>query len=223
MRDRTGYKVMELVFIRHGKTNGNIQSRYIGSTDEELCQEGINGLTDNVYKNIYPPADIIFASPMKRCIQTAGILYPGLYKKLHIIDGFREIDFGRFEGKNYLELNGDIEYQEWVNGGGIGKFPDGEDRGMFSERCISAFKEALLICHRLIQNGELKEDATVSFIVHGGTIMSIMEAYAGEGKGSYFNYQCSNGHGYICSLDICYLEDMKNMESGLVFSQYKEF
>ena len=31
---------MELYFIRHGKTKGNIEKRYIGSTDENLCKEG---------------------------------------------------------------------------------------------------------------------------------------------------------------------------------------
>ncbi|MCI9079539.1 MAG: histidine phosphatase family protein [Lachnospiraceae bacterium] len=212
--------MMKLVFIRHGKTEGNLQSRYIGSIDEELCQEGINGIIDNLYKDIYPAADIVFVSPMKRCIQTAGIIYPGLSKRLYVIDKFREIDFGKFEGKSYFELNGDIEYQEWINSGGMGKFPDGEDRELFCKRCITGFKEALIICHRLIQTGILNENATVSFIVHGGTIMSIMEAYAGDGKGSYFNYQCGNGHGYVCMLDICYLE---NVESGFIFSLSEEF
>ena len=85
MRDRAGYKMMELVFIRHGKTRGNLESRYIGTTDEELCKEGIDGIRDNLYKNIYPAADIVFTSPMKRCIQTAEIIYPGLCNNLHIL------------------------------------------------------------------------------------------------------------------------------------------
>ena len=54
---------MEFVFIRHGRTGGNLQSRYIGSTDEELCKEGINGLKDNLYRNIYPKAGIVFYQP----------------------------------------------------------------------------------------------------------------------------------------------------------------
>lgn len=194
MWDRAGYKMMELVFIRHGKTRGNLESRYIGTTDEELCKEGIDGIRDNLYKNIYPAADIVFTSPMKRCIQTAEIIYPGLCSNLHIIDEFREIDFGRFEGKNYIELDGDAGYQEWIDSGGIKKFPGGEDRETFSRRCIAGFKKASGICIKLQQQGELREDAVVSFVVHGGTIMSVLELFAG--KGSYFNYQCSNGHGY---------------------------
>ncbi len=220
MRNWTGYKIMKLVFIRHGKTKGNIQSRYIGSTDEELCQEGINRLEGNLYKNIYPVADIGFASPMKRCIQTAEIIYPYLSKSLYIIDKFKEINFGRFEGKNYLELNGDTRYQEWIDSGGTIGFPDGEDREVFSKRCTAGFQEALIICHRLIKDKLLYENSTASFIVHGGTIMSIMEAYAGGGKGSYFNYQCSNGHGYICNIDICYPENTGN---GFIFNSFKKF
>lgn len=220
MRNWTGYKIMEFVFIRHGKTKGNLKSCYIGSIDEELCQEGIKEIKDNLYKNIYPEADIVFTSPMKRCMQTAGIIYPDLYNSLYIINGFREIDFGSFEGKNYLELNGNIEYQKWIDNGGTGRFPGGEDREAFSKRCIAGFRKALVICHSLYKDGKLLEDAVVSFIVHGGTIMSLMEEFAGEGKGSYFNYQCGNGHGYICRLDICYLEDL---ERGIVFNSFEGF
>lgn len=93
---------MELVFIRHGKTKGNLKSRYIGITDEGLCKEGIEEINGNLCQGIYPVADIIFTSPMKRCIQTAEIIYPG--KSLNVIYGFREINFGRFEGKIILNL-----------------------------------------------------------------------------------------------------------------------
>ena len=39
---------------------------------------------------------------------------------------------------------------------------------------------------------------TIGIVVHGGTIMSLMHAYAG---GEYFDYQVKNGRGYICTLD----------------------
>lgn len=196
MRDRTGYKVMELVFIRHGKTKGNLESRYIGITDEELCKEGIEEIKYNLCQGIYPVADIIFTSPMKRCIQTAEIIYPG--KAFNIIYKFREIDFGIFEGKNYLELNGNSKYQEWINSNGTKKFPEGEAKEIFSRRCINGFNEALTICRKLQEKDKIKKDATVLFIVHGGTIMSVMESVT---AGSYFDYQCSNAHGYRLDLD----------------------
>ncbi|MFG6393333.1 MAG: histidine phosphatase family protein [Lachnospiraceae bacterium] len=187
---------MELVFIRHGKTKGNLKSRYIGITDEGLCKEGIEEINGNLCQGIYPAADIIFTSPMKRCIQTAEIIYPG--KSLNVIYGFREINFGRFEGKNYFELSGSSEYQEWIDSKGTKRFPGGEDRKIFSRRCTNSFNKSLIMCRKLQEKGRLKKDATAVFIVHGGTIMSVMESVT---EGGYFDYQCSNAHGYSLDLD----------------------
>lgn len=41
----------------------------------------------------YPEVQAVYASPMIRCTQTAGILFPG--KKLNIIDELAECDFWR--------------------------------------------------------------------------------------------------------------------------------
>ena len=59
----------------------------------------------------------VYASPMIRCTQTAGILFPG--KKLNIIDELAECDFGEFENKNYQELDGNEHYQSWIDSGGL--------------------------------------------------------------------------------------------------------
>lgn len=195
---------MKIIFIRHGRTPGNLQSRYIGITDEELCEEGRKEIENNC--KIYPEADIVFTSPMKRCIQTARIIYPYITEKFYIIDGLKEIDFGDFEGRNYNELNGSRAYQEWIDSGGKMAFPNGEDRGAFSERCLKGFASALYICSKLQYIGNLKKDASAVFIVHGGTIMSVLGKLAenqkeNNGADSYFNYHCGNGNGYICRLD----------------------
>ena len=39
----------EIILVRHGKTAGNLEGRYIGSrTDEPLCEEGIHALEEKV-------------------------------------------------------------------------------------------------------------------------------------------------------------------------------
>ena len=35
---------MEIILIRHGKTKGNLEKRYIGVTDEPLTDEGAHEL-----------------------------------------------------------------------------------------------------------------------------------------------------------------------------------
>ena len=54
---------MKVVLIRHSKTAGNLMGRYIGTTDEPLCEEGIRLLENRSY----PAAELVYVSPMKRC------------------------------------------------------------------------------------------------------------------------------------------------------------
>ena len=170
---------MKWLLIRHGQTRGNLEHRYIGCrTDEPLCQEGIMLLQ----RRKYPPAARVFVSPMKRCRETAALLYPDV--PAVVVDDFRECDFGAFENKNYAELDGRADYQAWIDSGGELPFPGGESRAQLAARCAEAF-------------GRIREqDEDCAVIAHGGTIMAIMERFA-EPKGSYFDFQVRNGGGYI--------------------------
>ncbi len=173
---------MKIILIRHFQTPGNLLGRYIGVTDEDIipCDKG------NL-SNFYPVVNRIYVSPMRRCIQTAEYIYPN--SPLHIKEGFRECDFGQFENKNYHELNDNPNYQEWINSMGKMRFPEGEDPEAFKQRCQETFCECVMECR--------KEGVTsVAMIVHGGTIMSIMEAFDEEEK-SYYDYQVKNGNGYV--------------------------
>lgn len=181
---------MRFILIRHGKTQGNLERRYIGCrTDEALCPEGMAELQ----MRRYPDADGIFSSPMLRCIQTAGIIYPG--KTVRCIDDLRECDFGEFEKLNYGELKDHPAYQAWLDSGGEAPFPGGESRSVFSERCVHAFEET---ARRL-------PDGDYAFVVHGGTIMAVMERYA-RPKGAYYDFQVRNGEGFILNGDGSYEE-----------------
>ena len=167
---------MKLIFIRHGSTRENLEHRYIGRTDTPLCPEGIAVLK----KRNYPDCDKILVSPLKRCIQTAEILYPE--KKMQIVPDFRECDFGDFEGKNYQELNHDLLYQQWIDSGGMLSVPNGEHPQKFRDRGVKAVLETL------------PGSGRIAYIVHGGTIMSILSCFAG---GNYYDYQLPNGAGYL--------------------------
>lgn len=174
---------MRWILIRHGKTRGNLEKRYIGCrTDEPLCPEGIEQLRQGQY----PSADRVFVSPMRRCLETAEILYPGVPKE--VVSDLRECDFGAFEGKTYAELNGRADYQAWIDSGGRLPFPGGESLEGFSARCLAAFEE--------VKKRAPQEDCAL--VVHGGTIMAVMAAWTGS---EYFDFQADNGKGYILEAD----------------------
>lgn len=174
---------MELIFIRHFKTKGNRLRQYIGVTDEPLDQP--------VLLREYPDADTVVASPLKRCIQTAELIYPG--KGQMICPGLRECDFGEFEKKTYEELKDHPAYQKWLDSGGAAAFPGGEGREAFVERSAAAFEEAV---GKLMENGCRR----AAFVVHGGTIMAVLSEFDRE-KRDFYQWQVANGEGFLAKLD----------------------
>ena len=72
--------------IRNGLTAGNVGGRYIGHTDEELSAEGIEQINQMKTDYKYPMVEAVFSSPLKRCTQTAKLIYPNCDPI--VIDGF---------------------------------------------------------------------------------------------------------------------------------------
>lgn len=182
---------MKIYFIRHGQTKGNLEKRYVGRTDESLCEEAAGELK----KYNLPKVNKIYVSPMKRCIETANIFYPG--QQVEIVEDFRECDFGEFEYKNYEDLKENAAYQTFIDTMGESGFPQGEDIRDFKERCQMAF-------YHVINQCQPKEN--IAFVVHGGTIMSIMEKFAISHK-DYYSWQIGNGQGY--EAEVAWEEDKK--------------
>lgn len=83
--------------FRHGITRANLEGKYVGLTDYPLCQEGIDALKEYVKGKDYPAIEKIYTSPLRRCRETAKILYPG-YKTFDVPQ-LMEMDFGLYEGK----------------------------------------------------------------------------------------------------------------------------
>lgn len=174
--------MLELYLLRHGKTRGNALGRYLGRTDEELSPEGRRQLEGYVY----PPAEALFVSPMKRCRQTAALLFPRMCQL--IVPALRECDFGAFENKSWRELSGNPDYQAWIDSGGALPFPGGETGEGFRERCRQGFLEVLCWCRQ-------REISRAALVIHGGTIRSILSAW-GEPKGEFYDWNPANGGGY---------------------------
>lgn len=166
---------MRLTLIRHGKTKGNILRRYIGKTDEDI-------LENTVISKEYPDADIVISSPLKRCVQTARLIYPK--KGIVLCRDFSETDFGDFENKSYEDLKNNEQYLKWLASDGTMPFPNGESHEHFVNRCIKAHEKII---------SEYK-GKNLSYIVHGGTIMAVMQHIFG---GEFYDYQVDNLSGYV--------------------------
>lgn len=181
---------MQVYLIRHGSTPGNLEHRYVGSTDETLTPEAVEKLKE--MQPGYPRPDLVITSPMKRCIQTAELLFPKGEKV--ILPRLRECGFGEFEYKNYQELSGDARYQAWIDSNGTLPFPGGESRREFSDRCCQAFEEG---CREAMG----RNCGAVAFVVHGGTIMAVLDQFSCPHR-DYFDWQVKNAEGFAGELQV---------------------
>lgn len=180
--------MLKVILIRHGKTIGNTQGRYIGcKTDESLCNIG----REEIQMREYPQVEYLYASPMKRCLETAKLIYPNI--RISTNELLKECDFGIFENKNYQELSCVKAYQEWIDSNGLLPFPEGESADQFRKRCAGGFESC-------IQDAFFYERKQVGMVVHGGTIMSILSYFA-RPAGEYFKWQIGNGEYYVLHIE----------------------
>ena len=174
-----------VLMIRHGATAGNLERRYIGRTDEPLCPLGVEQIEHLRQAGL--KAELLFVSPMLRTRQTAQLLFPGM--PCTAVEGFRETDFGIFEGKTAAELSGTPAYQAWVDALCKTPIPGGEAVETFKARCCEAFRQTM---------AEVPEGVSAAFVVHGGVIMAILEAY-GRPKRDFYDYHIGNGAYLACT------------------------
>ncbi len=198
--------------IRHAMTPGNKEARYVGRTDEGLSPEGVAMAMERRGRE---RAGLLLLSPMVRCLETACLMAgcerealesarraddrhisllsllkeSGWAGEIRIVPDLRECDFGTFEYKNWQEMTWDAAYQAWIDSGGSAQFPEGELPAAFRLRCAEAFEEALRSCRK-----DLSDKDTVRCVVHGGTIMSIMDAFAApeEIPKTYYDWHVEN-------------------------------
>jgi len=167
--------------FRHSMTKGNLERRYIGKTvDEPLGEEGIALAEKRAAEIGELPGSYVFVSPMLRCRQTAEILFPD--KEQIPIEEIMEIDFGDFSNKTYLELDGNEDYQKWIDSNGTLPFPNGESKEYFVERNIVGIEKIFALAKE-------KEMDEFAIVAHGGTVMAFCEHYI---DGDYHSFHVEN-------------------------------
>jgi alpha-ribazole phosphatase/probable phosphoglycerate mutase len=101
--------------MRHGRTASNEQKIYAGWCDEELTGAGIEGVKKKIElgirgKGLGGKIKKIYTSPIRRTVQTAEIVDEYLDVGIEIVEEFKEIKMGPWEGLAEKEV--------------IKKFPD---------------------------------------------------------------------------------------------------
>ncbi len=156
-----------LELVRHAMTQGNLELRWTGTTDQPLAPAGAALARANARPRDAVPRRV-WSSPLLRCRETAALLYPGAEQVP--VPGFRETGFGPFENKNHRELEGDPLYEAWVKSAGAAPVPGLESREAVAARALSAFRPAADELTALGEDGAI--------VTHGGVIMALCAALA---------------------------------------------
>ncbi|MBQ9140035.1 MAG: histidine phosphatase family protein [Ruminococcus sp.] len=160
-----GYRIS---IIRHGMTDANEKGIYIGSTDMALSDKGCAELAAKMDEFDYPRVHRVYSSPLKRCTETAEILFPDT--EIVLADGMREINFGEFEGKSVDELINRKDYKAWLGGGRDARPPKGESLEEMTARTFSAL-------HNIIVDMMNSGLTHCALITHGGIISNLLTGF----------------------------------------------
>jgi len=156
----------QLYLLRHGTTT--LQGLYVGSTDVRLAEEGREQVIRTGKVLVGESIDQIFCSPMKRCRETSNLLHLDI--ACEIDENLREIDFGRWEGHSFEEINradaGLVE--DWRTESDSFCFPEGESVRAFSRR-VEIFSQKVLAAR----------GNRILVIAHGGTVRHLLCVFLG--------------------------------------------
>ena len=90
--------------LRHGQTPMSVQKRYAGRTDVPLTEVGVQQAAAAAKRLASAGLGVIVTSPLLRTVQTAQAVAAVTGATLVTDDGFRETDFGAWEGLTFAEV-----------------------------------------------------------------------------------------------------------------------
>lgn len=157
-------KIQRIVLVRHGETVGQSSIRYYGATDIALSGLGRDQAArarEVIGERIF---DCVVASPLERAWKTASIISPGA--RIRLEAGFREIDFGYWEGltREEIEARDPASHAEWQRRGIEYDFPGGERRNDFRARVNAGLDRVLALPVR-----------SVLLVAHKGIVRTAVE------------------------------------------------
>ncbi|RRD40520.1 histidine phosphatase family protein [Leptotrichia sp. OH3620_COT-345] len=194
----------DIVFIRHGETDMNKSKLYFGHLDPELNETGKEQLkkTKKLLKYFEKNIDIVFSSNLKRCVESMEILKINQKIKKILLEEFKEINFGIFEGKTYEEIVSEFpeEAEKMNNNWRTFKVQGGESLEEVMRRVVTKLKE-------LINKYKNKK---LIIVTHAGVIKTIVSYYLYGNLDGYWKIRIDNGS----MTKMCVLED------GFVYFDY---
>src|SRR6266550_7142962 len=104
-----------LFLVRHGATELSAEDRFAGAVDVLLSDAGRNQARMLGYRLAHEKVAAVYASPMKRTVETARLIAEPVGLDVDTVAAVREIAHGRWEGKTRADVEQEFaeEYAKW--------------------------------------------------------------------------------------------------------------
>lgn len=104
-----------LYFVRHGRTEANVERRFAGWSDDPLDEVGRDQAAELAERLAAEGIDHVFTSPVRRAVETARTLADAWDGSLHTVHDLREIELGPWKGLTEEEVEAAFPeaYERW--------------------------------------------------------------------------------------------------------------
>lgn len=99
-----GDQHLELILVRHGQTEANMESRFQGLIDYELSSKGEEEALKIARRLSSCKLNFIYSSPLKRALHTANIIAERHRLKVKVLPSLIEFSWGIIEGLTWPEI-----------------------------------------------------------------------------------------------------------------------
>lgn len=163
--------------VRHARTRGNLEKRYVGWTDEPIVEKKL--------PVIDAKKSLVYGSDLIRCQQSAKGYYP--HAEFIAMEALRESNFGDYEMATYEDLKDKPLYRRWIEEPEKYSPPNGENLVQMSERIA-----------RGIQS--IPQARQWDFVIHGGTIRALLVRYSPQ-PSAFWDWHITHDERYILTFD----------------------
>lgn len=153
---------MRIVFVRHGETEYNAESRYQGHTDTNLSKLGRQQAAAVASRLSGENVAAVYTSDLSRASETARVIAAFHDLPVQSDESLRECAFGEWEGltvkeiaERYAEL-----FRNYIRDSVTHRAPGGERLEQLQDRVVCAVSRI----------AERHRDDTVVIVTHGGPV-----------------------------------------------------
>jgi len=158
---------MEIVFVRHGATDWNLQGRCQGATDLDLNEAGLRQAELIAERLSKENVAAVYSSRLKRALRTGELIGRLHQLPVRIEDDLRELDHGELEGLTFEDIK--VRFPDFIR---RWRVTPAELQVPGGEKLIDVADRAWSGLHRIAERHRFGE--TVVAVSHNFPILAIL-------------------------------------------------